>query len=150
MVTWKGLRVNKQLRESIKTVPQGECPKITSSNLVSLKSVRSLLALLVARDFLMDTNGNGMWAHLNTQWECACDFSRGGLRCTLGHGGNRRDQGFASKEDMCGLVETHRTFLCIPSAPFNQLFQSRFFFVSLIAKMSYRNTPQIVGTGKHW
>ena len=46
------------------------------------------------------------------------DFSRGSLQHTLGHGGNGRDQGFAFKRDMCGLVVTHTTFLCIPLACF--------------------------------
>ena len=60
--------------------------------------------MLVACDFLMDTNGNRIWVHLNTQWKCVHDFSRGSLQHTLGHGGNRHDQGFAFKRDMCGVV----------------------------------------------
>ena len=48
--------------------------------------------------------------------QCLCDFSRGSPRCTLGHGRNRRDQGFTFKGDTCGLVVTHATFLCIPLA----------------------------------
>ena len=73
----KGLRVNKSLGESIETFQQGECPNVTASNLVSSKSVRRLLALLVARDFLMETDGNGIRVHLNTQWKCVRNFSRG-------------------------------------------------------------------------
>ena len=64
---------------AIETIQQGECPKITASNLVLLKSVMRLLALVVARDFWMDTNGNGMWVHPNMQWECVHDFSQGSL-----------------------------------------------------------------------
>ena len=75
--------------------------------------------MLVACDFLMDTDGNGIWVHLNMQWECVCDFSRGSLQHTLGHGGNRRDHRFAFKRDTCGVVVTHATFLCIPLACFD-------------------------------
>ena len=104
---------------AIKTIQQGEYPKITSSNLVSSKSVRRLLALLVARDFLMDTNENGMWAHVGHMVVSAHEFSRGHPWYTLGHGRNSCDQGFAFKEDTCGVVEAHATFLCIPLVRFH-------------------------------
>ena len=41
------MRVNEWLGKSIRTVQQVECPKITASNLISSKSVRRLLALLM-------------------------------------------------------------------------------------------------------
>ena len=116
---WKGLGASKQLGKSIETVQQGECPKITASNLVSSESVRRLLALLVLRDFLMDTNRNGIRVNSNTQWHCVRNFSGGSLQCTLCHGRNRCDQGFAFKRNTCELVVTHATFLCIPWACFD-------------------------------
>ena len=53
--------------------------------------------------------------------DCVCDFSGGNLRCTLGDGGNGRDQGFAFNRDTCGVVVTHATFLCILLACFEGL-----------------------------
>ena len=51
--------------------------------------------------------------------DCAQNFSRGSLQCTQCHGRNRCNQGFAFGSDMCGMVETHETFLCVPSACFD-------------------------------
>ena len=56
---------------------QGECPKITVSNLVLSKSVRRLLALLVVCDFLMNADRNGTWAQSEHVVDCARNFSRG-------------------------------------------------------------------------
>ena len=57
----------------------------------------------------------GLWRNRTSmRWESQQrNFSRGSLQCTLGHGRNRWDQGFAFERDMCGLVVTHATFLCI-------------------------------------
>ena len=106
---------------AVKTIQQGECPNITASNLVSSKSVRRLLALLVDRDFLMDADRNRMWAHPGHTVVSAREFSRGHPWHTLGHGGNGCNQGFAFEEDMCDMVETHTTFLCILLACFKGL-----------------------------
>ena len=134
----KGLRVNELLGEfvktvqqgtrvcasllrvqggwAIKTIQQGDHPNVTASNLVLSKSVRRLLASLVVRDFLMNTDRNRIRAQSKHAVDCVRNFSRGNPRCTLGHGGNGRDQGFAFQRDTCGVVVTHATFLCILSA----------------------------------
>ena len=104
---------------AIKTVQQWEHSKITASNLVSSKSVKRLLALLVAHDFLMDTDGNRIREHSEHAVECVSDFSRGNLQCTLGHGRSRHNKGFAFERDTCGVVVTHTTFLCILLACFD-------------------------------
>ena len=38
--------------------------------------MRRLLALLVARDFLMDANRNGIWVHSKHIVKCVCNFSK--------------------------------------------------------------------------
>ena len=68
---------------AIQTIQQGEYPKITVSNLISSKSVRRLQALLMAHEFLMDRDGNGIQVHLNRWWISVHDFSGGNLWHTL-------------------------------------------------------------------
>ena len=72
---------------AIKTIQQGEYPKITASDLIPSKRVRRLLALLVVLWCSMDTDRIGMWVHVGHMVHSVRGFGRGNPLCNLSYGG---------------------------------------------------------------